>query len=54
MENFSAYNPTRIQFGRDCTNSIGTDAAQIGQKAFIIIGKGSVKKNGIWSKSPST
>lgn len=47
MENFSAYNPTRIQFGRDCNKSIGTDAAQIGQKAFIIIGKGSVKKNGI-------
>lgn len=47
MENFSAYNPTRIQFGRDCAKSIGTDAAQIGKKALIIIGKGSVKHNGI-------
>ncbi|MDP2189571.1 MAG: iron-containing alcohol dehydrogenase [Sphingobacteriaceae bacterium] len=47
MENFSAYNPTRIQFGRDCTKSIGTDAAFLGKKALIIIGKGSVKKNGV-------
>lgn len=47
MENFSAYNPTRIQFGRDCAKSIGADAAQLGKKALLIIGKGSVKQNGI-------
>lgn len=47
MENFSAYNPTRIQFGKNCINSLGTDASAYGKKALILIGKGSVKKNGI-------
>lgn len=47
MENFSVYNPTRLQFGRNCAAAIGSDAAALGQKALIIIGKGSVKHNGV-------
>jgi len=53
MENFSAYNPTRIQFGRDCTKSIGTDAVPLGKKALLLIGKGSVKKHGILAEVTS-
>ncbi|MFN3528347.1 MAG: iron-containing alcohol dehydrogenase [Bacteroidia bacterium] len=47
MENFSVYNPTRLQFGRNCASAIGNDAATLGKKALVIIGKGSVKHNGV-------
>lgn len=47
MENFTAFNPTRIVFGKNAANNIGNDAAEIGKRALIIIGQGSVKKNGI-------
>lgn len=49
MINFSVYNPTRIHFGRKVALQIGTDAKLFGNKALIIIGKGSVKKNGVLS-----
>lgn len=47
MENFTSYNPTKIEFGKDCVHKLGEDAAQYGKSALIIIGKGSVKKNGV-------
>lgn len=47
MENFTSYNPTKIEFGKSCVQKIGEEAKAIGQNALIIIGKGSVKKNGV-------
>ncbi len=47
MENFTSYNPTKIEFGKNCTAKLGEDASQYGKKALILIGKGSVKKNGV-------
>jgi alcohol dehydrogenase YqhD (iron-dependent ADH family) len=46
MLNFTAFNPTRLHFGKDCLQKIGPEARQYGQKALILIGKGSVKQNG--------
>lgn len=46
MLNFTAFNPTRLHFGKDCLQKIGPEALQYGRKALILIGKGSVKHNG--------
>ncbi len=47
MENFVAYNPTKLIFGKKCVDKLGIEASKIGKRALILIGKGSVKKNGI-------
>ena len=47
MENFTSYNPTKIEFGKGCVSKLGVDASSYGNKALILIGKGSVKKNGV-------
>lgn len=46
MNNFSYHNPTKILFGKNCLDSLGTEVAKSGSKALIIIGKGSAKTNG--------
>lgn len=48
MENFSAYNPTDLRFGKGCTDEIGLVAKKYGRKALLVYGKGSVKKNGAY------
>jgi alcohol dehydrogenase YqhD (iron-dependent ADH family) len=47
MENFSYYNPTKVLFGQGVVSKLGKEAIKYGDKALILIGKGSVKKNGI-------
>ena len=48
MENFSAFIPTDLRFGKGCTEEIGIIARQYGKKALLVYGKGSVKKNGAY------
>lgn len=50
MLNFTAFNPTRLHFGQGVLDKLGPEAAESGRKALIIIGKGSVKSNGILQK----
>lgn len=50
MLNFTAFNPTRLHFGQGVLDKLGPEAADTGRKALIIIGKGSVKSNGILQK----
>lgn len=48
MNDFSYYNPTRIEFGRDKENSIGELLAHDGIKRVLLVyGTGSIKKNGL-------
>lgn len=48
MNDFSYYNPTRIEFGRDKENTIGELLAHDGVKRVLIVyGTGSIKKNGL-------
>jgi hypothetical protein len=47
MENFTSYNPVKVEFGKACVNKLGDEAKSYGKKALIIIGKGSVKENGV-------
>ncbi len=46
MENFVAYNPVQLHFGKGVVNDLGKTARQYGNKVLLVYGKGSVKKNG--------
>ena len=48
MENFTAYNPTRLHFGKDVTNTLGSVAKPYGKNVLLVYGKGSVKKYGYY------
>ncbi len=47
MENFISYNPTKLIFGKGSIRKIGKESSRYGTRALLLIGKGSVKKNGI-------
>jgi alcohol dehydrogenase YqhD (iron-dependent ADH family) len=46
MENFIAYNPVKLHFGKDVVQGLGEAAASLGKKALLVYGKGSVLRNG--------
>jgi alcohol dehydrogenase YqhD (iron-dependent ADH family) len=46
MENFIAYNPTKVHFGKGVVAGLGEIAARLGQKALLLYGRGSVLHNG--------
>lgn len=47
--NFTAYNPTRLHFGKGAVNELGDSAARLGKHALLVYGGGSVKRNGSYS-----
>lgn len=47
MQNFTAYNPVKLHFGESCLKNLKEEAGKWMTKALIIIGKGSVKRNGV-------
>jgi len=46
MENFVAYNPVQLHFGKDSIKDLGKAAVTLGKKALVVYGKGSVLRNG--------
>ncbi len=46
MENFVAYNPTRVHFGKGVAHTLGKAASELGRRALLVYGKGSVMRNG--------
>ncbi len=50
MENFIAYNPTKVHFGKGVTNELGKIAKTFGTKVLFVYGKGSAVKNGYYDK----
>ena len=50
MENFIAYNPTKVHFGKGVLRDLGEAASEFGSKALLIYGKGSVLKNGSYDQ----
>lgn len=46
MENFIAYNPTKLHFGVGVVSNLGTYASQLGRNALLVYGGGSVLRNG--------
>ncbi len=49
MINFLAYNPTRLHFGRGVVDHLGMHAAQLGKRALLVYGGGSVLRNGSYN-----
>ncbi len=50
IENFTAYNPTRLHFGVGIINKLGKSVSKYGNKVLLIYGKGSVKKYGYYNQ----
>lgn len=50
MENFTAYNPTALHFGKDVLKDLGSVVASYGRKVLLVYGKGSVKENGLYQE----
>ena len=53
MENFTAYNPTKLRFGKKAVNLLGKDAASLGKHALLVYGGGSVLRNGSYNDTRS-
>jgi len=53
MEDFIAYNPTRIHFGKEVVRNLGKEAAALGKHALVVYGKGSVFRNGSYDDTVS-
>ncbi|SHJ61822.1 hypothetical protein SAMN02745216_01982 [Desulfatibacillum alkenivorans DSM 16219] len=51
---FEYQNPTRLVFGAGSLNQLGEIAGELGKKALIVTGGGSVKKNGTFDKAVSS
>lgn len=49
--NFEFYNPTRLIFGAGCLNRLGEVAKANGSRALLVIGGGSVKRNGTFDRA---
>jgi hypothetical protein len=50
MENFTAYNPTRVHFGKGVLKNLGETAGEFGKRVLLMYGKGSVLKNGSYDQ----
>lgn len=50
MQNFVFHNPTKIIFGRNTVPSIGSETAELGSKALLVYGQGSIQKTGLLDK----
>lgn len=50
MQNFIRHNPTKIVFGKDVIDQICDEIRPFGDRAFIVIGKGSVKASGLYAR----
>lgn len=48
MENFTAFNPTKIHFGKGVTGKLGRIARQHGKKTLLVYGKGSAVRYGYY------
>ncbi len=51
MKDFTYYNPTKIEFGKEKENKTGEYLKKSGiQKVLLVYGGGSIKKNGLYNK----
>lgn len=51
MNNFTFYNPTKINFGRGVESSVGEEIKSLGaSKVLFHYGGGSIRKNGLYDR----
>ncbi|MDA3952711.1 MAG: iron-containing alcohol dehydrogenase [Bacteroidales bacterium] len=48
MENFTAYIPTKLHFGKGVTDKLGETILEYGTRVLLMHGKGSIQNNGIY------
>ena len=48
MENFTAYNPVELHFGKNIISKLQKSIRKYGTKVLLLYGGGSIKKNGIY------
>ena len=48
MENFIAYNPTTLHFGKNILTTLGATLKEYGNRVLLVYGTGSVKKSGLY------
>ncbi len=49
MENFIAYNPTSLHFGKQVLNDLGKTISKYGDRVLLVYGKNSIKQNGLYN-----
>ena len=49
MYNFLAFNPVKLHFGKNVVKDLGPAAAELGKKALLVYGGGSVLRNGSYN-----
>ena len=50
MENFTAYNPTVLHFGKNVLDTLGSTLREYGSRVLMVYGKGSVRKSGLYDQ----
>jgi hypothetical protein len=50
MDNFIAYNPTTLHFGRNILTSLGSTLKTYGNRILLVYGTGSVKRSGLYDR----
>jgi alcohol dehydrogenase YqhD (iron-dependent ADH family) len=50
MENFTAYNPTTLHFGKNILSNLGSTLKEYGNRVLLVYGKGSVRKSGLYDQ----
>lgn len=50
MENFIAYNPTTLHFGKHVLTSLESTLKEYGNKVLLVYGQGSVRKSGLYDQ----
>lgn len=50
MENFTAYNPVKLHFGKDVIKDLGNTVKLYGSNVLLVYGKGSIKKNDVYNQ----
>ena len=50
MENFIAYNPVTLHFGKNILTTLGATLKEYGNRVLLVYGTGSVKKSGLYDR----
>jgi hypothetical protein len=50
MDNFIAYNPVTLHFGKNILTGLGPTLKEYGTRVLLVYGKGSVKKSGLYDR----
>jgi len=50
MENFTAYNPVTLHFGKNVLSALGATLKEYGNRVLLVFGQGSIKKTGLYDR----